>query len=73
MTLRREGDESRGIYGHQIFSVYVLISPKKGLTSGRLSQGQSLKNTSSGEKSLLDTLRVGFGMGGVRPENGIGP
>lgn len=35
--------------------------------------GQSLKRAAPGEKPLLGSLRVRFGMGGVRPESGIGP
>ena len=49
----------------------VLSSPKEGLTFGGLSQGRSLKRAAPGP--LLGTLRVGFGMGGVRPECKMGP
>lgn len=51
----------------------VLSSPKGVLIFGRLSQGWSLKRVAPGEGPPLAALRVWFGMGGLRPELGMGP
>lgn len=38
-----------------------------------LSRGGVLKRAAPGDVPLLGALRVGFGMGGVRPDSGMGP
>lgn len=43
------------------------------MTFGRLSQGWTLKRAAPGERLPLGALRIGFGMGEVRPEHRMGP